>query len=125
MLSACHLQQHPWRKSVGKKHRKGVDMNEITGQKLVEDVKVLINDVEELLRATSSETGERIMGLRRRLEQKLVECKTELAEHERPWLQKAEQIRVSVASCLRANTWTKVAIAVGVGLVLGVLLRRD
>jgi ElaB/YqjD/DUF883 family membrane-anchored ribosome-binding protein len=101
-------------------------MNEITGQKLAEDVKVLINDAEELLRATVSATGERIVDLRRRLEQKkLVECKTELAERERVWLQKAEQARASAASYLRENAWTKVAIAVGVGMVLGLLLRRD
>ena len=70
-------------------------------------------------------TGERIVDLRRRLEQKLGECKTELAEQERTWLQKAEQISASAASCLRDNAWAKVAIAVGVGIVLGLLLRRD
>jgi ElaB/YqjD/DUF883 family membrane-anchored ribosome-binding protein len=100
-------------------------MNEITGQKLAEDVKVLINDAEELLRATASETGERIVGLRRRMEQKLVECKTELAEQEKAWLQKAGQMRASAVSCLRDRAWIKVAIAVGVGVVLGLLLRRD
>ena len=100
-------------------------MNEITGQKLAEDVKVLINDAEELLRATASETGERIVDLRRCLEQKLVECQTELAEQERVWLQKAEQVRAFAASYLRENAWTKVAIAGGVGMVLGLLLRRD
>jgi len=100
-------------------------MNEITGQKLAEDVKVLINDVEELLRATASETGERIVDLRRRLEQKLGECKTELAEQERAWLQKAGQIRASAASWLRDTAWIKVAIVVGAGMVLGLLLRRD
>ena len=108
-----------------KKYREGLAMNEITGQKLADDVKVVINDAEELLRATASETGERIVDLRRRLEQKLVECKTELAEQERVWLQKAEQVRASATSYLRENAWTKVAIAVGVGMVLGLLLRRD
>jgi ElaB/YqjD/DUF883 family membrane-anchored ribosome-binding protein len=100
-------------------------MNEITGQKLAEDVKVLINDVEELLRATASETGERIVGLRRRMGQKLAECKSGLGEQEKAWLQKAGQIRASAASCLWDPAWTKVAIAVGVGMVLGLLLRRD
>jgi len=99
-------------------------MSEITAQKLAEDVKVLINDTEELLRATASETGERIVDLRRRLEQKLAACKAELAEQERALLQKAEQVRSSAASYLREDPWVKVAIAVGVGLVLGLLVRR-
>jgi ElaB/YqjD/DUF883 family membrane-anchored ribosome-binding protein len=55
----------------------------------------------------------------------LVECQTELAEQERVWLQKAEQVRAFAASYLRENAWTKVAIAGGVGMVLGLLLRRD
>jgi ElaB/YqjD/DUF883 family membrane-anchored ribosome-binding protein len=99
-------------------------MNEITARKLMDDVKILINDVEDLLRATASETGERIVDLRRRLEEKLAECKTELAEQERVWLQKAEQIRASATSCLREDPWFKVSLAVGVGVVLGLLLRR-
>jgi ElaB/YqjD/DUF883 family membrane-anchored ribosome-binding protein len=41
-------------------------MKEITARKLMDDVKILINDVEDLLRATASETGERIVDLRRR-----------------------------------------------------------
>ena len=90
----------------------------------MDDVKVLINDAEDLLRATASETGERIVDLRRRLEQKLAECKTELAEQERVWLQKAEQIRDSVAFRLREDPWFKVSLAIGVGVVLGLLLRR-
>jgi ElaB/YqjD/DUF883 family membrane-anchored ribosome-binding protein len=54
----------------------------------------------------------------------LAECKTELAEQERVWLQKAEQIRASATSCLREDPWFKVSLAVGVGVVLGLLLRR-
>lgn len=100
-------------------------MNEITTQKLGEDVKMLINDVEDLLRATISETGERIVDLRRRLEQKLAECKAELAGQERGWTQKAERLGTSAAACLRENAWIKIAVAVGVGAVLGLLLRRD
>jgi ElaB/YqjD/DUF883 family membrane-anchored ribosome-binding protein len=99
-------------------------MDEITAQKLVEDVKVLINDTEDLLRATASETSERIIDLRRRLERKVAECKTELADWERVRTRVAEGVKAA-AACLRENGWIKIAVAVGVGTVLGLLLRRD
>jgi ElaB/YqjD/DUF883 family membrane-anchored ribosome-binding protein len=58
------------------------------------------------------------------LEQKFAECKTELLEQERVWLQKAQQARASTISRLREDPWFKVGLAVGVGVVLGLLLRR-
>ena len=45
-------------------------MNEITTEKLSEDFKVLIDDAEDLVKATASQTGERIGDLRQRLEKK-------------------------------------------------------
>jgi ElaB/YqjD/DUF883 family membrane-anchored ribosome-binding protein len=103
---------------------KRLPVNEITTQKLAEDLKVLINDAEELLKATASETGERIVDLRRRVEQRLAGCQADLAGQGGGWSHKAEQLKACAASCLRDNTWTKVGIAVGVGLVVGLLLRR-
>jgi ElaB/YqjD/DUF883 family membrane-anchored ribosome-binding protein len=99
-------------------------VNEITTEKLTEDLKVLINDAEELLKATASETSERIVDLRRRVEQKLAGCRADLAEQGGVWFHKAEQLKTCAASCLRDNSWTRVGIAVGVGLVVGLLLRR-
>jgi len=39
-------------------------MNEVTREKLASDFKTLINDVQELLKTTSSHTGESIADLR-------------------------------------------------------------
>ncbi len=100
-------------------------MNEVTTQKLVSDVKILIEDAEELLRATASETGERLTELRQRLQKKIDEGKKALAEEESAWRRRAEEARASTESYLRENAWSSVAIAAGVGLVLGLLLRRD
>jgi len=100
-------------------------MNEVSTQKFVSDIKVLLDDAEALLRATASETGERIVGLRERLEKKIEEGRKTLAAEESAWRQKAEEAKASTESYLRENPWNGVAIAAGVGLVLGLLLRRD
>jgi ElaB/YqjD/DUF883 family membrane-anchored ribosome-binding protein len=100
-------------------------MNDLTTQKLISDVKVLIDDAEELLRATAGQTGERITDLRQRLERKIEEGRNALAALENEWRQKAEQARARSENYLRENVWTTVAMAAGIGMLLGLLLRRD
>jgi ElaB/YqjD/DUF883 family membrane-anchored ribosome-binding protein len=100
-------------------------MNDFTTQKLISDVKVLIDDAEELLRATADQTGERIGELRQRLQRKIEEGRNALTAQENEWRQKAEQARVRSENYLRENVWTTVAMAAGIGMLLGLLLRRD
>jgi ElaB/YqjD/DUF883 family membrane-anchored ribosome-binding protein len=100
-------------------------MNDLTTQKLISDVNVLIDDAEELLRATADQTGERIVELRQRMQRKIEEGRSALAAQENEWRQKAEQARVRSENYLRENVWTTVAMAAGIGMLLGLLLRRD
>ena len=100
-------------------------MSEITTNKLAEDFKVLIDDVEELMKATANQAGERIGDLRQRLEKKIDEGRTALAERRRTWFHKADESGTSGECCAIAGPWIPVAIAIGVGVVLGLLLRRD
>ncbi|HZD41181.1 MAG TPA: DUF883 family protein [Terriglobales bacterium] len=100
-------------------------MNDFTTQRLISDVKVLIDDAEELVRATADQTGERIMDLRQRLQRKIEEGRDALAAQENEWRQKAEQARERSENYLRENVWASVAMAAGLGLLLGLLLRRD
>lgn len=97
-------------------------MNEITTRKIAADFKLVMEDVEELIKATASQTGERIGALRERLEKKIEEGKKLLSE--RGWVRSAEEKKAQAESRLRENPWTGVAIAAGVGAVLGWLLRR-
>jgi len=83
---------------------------------------MVIEDVEELIKATASEAGERIGALRERLEKKIEKGKKLLAEN--AWLQSAEEKKAQAQSRLRENPWTGVAIAAGVGALLGWLIRR-
>jgi len=66
-------------------------MNEISTEKLVADVKVLIADVEELIAATAGMAGDRVIELRERLERKLAQGKTALAECEKDLRERGEQ----------------------------------
>lgn len=85
-------------------------MNEGT-TKLSADFKVLIDDVEELVKATASQAGEGIGDLRQRLEKKIEDGRKTLAE--KTWFQKAQEAKAGTESRLRENTWAGLVIATG------------
>jgi ElaB/YqjD/DUF883 family membrane-anchored ribosome-binding protein len=98
-------------------------MNEVTREKLSADFKAVIGDVDELVKATSQQTGEKIADLRERLGKKIEEGRKALSEQGRA---KVEEARVSAEAYLREKRWASLAIAAGVGVVLGFFLgRRD
>jgi len=50
--------------------QKEVSMSEVSARKLAADFKIVMDDVEGLIKATASQTGERIGDLRQRLEKR-------------------------------------------------------
>ena len=98
-------------------------MNEVSTRKLAADFKIVMDDVEELIKATASQTGERIGDLRQRLEQKIEVARKTLAE--KPWFTSAGEAKAQAESRFRENPWLGLAVATGIGVLLGLLRRRD
>jgi|SRR5688572_15613688 ElaB/YqjD/DUF883 family membrane-anchored ribosome-binding protein len=92
--------------------------------KLVGDFRTLIGDAEELLRASANQAGEKFSAARQKIEQSLVEGKKSLADAERMLMQKSKEAADIADDYVRENPWSAVGVAVGVGLVLGMLIRR-
>ena len=97
-------------------------MNEGPGKKLTADFKILMVDVEELVKATADQAGDRIGDLRQRLGKEIADARKALAES--LWFQKARKAKSGTESCLRENTWTGLLVAGAVGALLGWLIRR-
>jgi ElaB/YqjD/DUF883 family membrane-anchored ribosome-binding protein len=93
--------------------------------KLVGDLKTLIGDAEELLRATTNQAGEKVAVARQKIEQSLIEGKRALADAEKVIIEKSKQYADITDDYIRENPWSAVGIAAGVGLILGLLLRRS
>jgi len=98
---------------------------EATREKLVSDLKILIGDAEELLKATANQAGEKVATVRQRIEQSLQDGKQSLAEAEDLLLDKSKETAKAADAYVRENPWNAVGIAAGVGLVLGLLIRRN
>ena len=92
-------------------------------ERVVSDLRALVNDAEELLKATASQAGEKIAVARQKIEQSLIEGKKALADAEQTLLKKSKECAEIADDYVRENPWSAVGVAAAVGLALGLLLR--
>jgi ElaB/YqjD/DUF883 family membrane-anchored ribosome-binding protein len=86
---------------------------ETPADRFMNELRNVIADAEDLLRATADQTGPRVQEVRARAEESLRAAK----EH----LQGAGR---ELDSQVRENPWAAVGIAAGIGLLIGVLMAR-
>ncbi|MGH6629520.1 MAG: DUF883 family protein [Burkholderiales bacterium] len=96
----------------------------VTKEKLAEDLKIVISDAEELLRATASQAGEKVSAAREKIEDSLHRAKFKLAEVEDILLDKGKQAARVTDEYVHDNPWKAVGIAAGIGFVIGLLISR-
>ena len=99
-------------------------INDASKQKLVADLKVVVADAEELLRATASQAGEKVSAARERIQASLATAKVKLSDVERVLVDKTKETAKAADEYVRENPWQAVGIAAAAGLVLGVLISR-
>jgi ElaB/YqjD/DUF883 family membrane-anchored ribosome-binding protein len=88
---------------------------EVTTDQLLADLKTVMNDAEALLRATSTQTGEKIQEVRARAEESLRQAKARLSSIEEEALRRAREVADATDEYVRENPWQSVGIAAGVG----------
>ncbi|HZW24559.1 MAG TPA: DUF883 family protein [Gallionella sp.] len=98
--------------------------NEIGKEKLMQDLRVVVADAEELLRATAGQAGEKVSSARERIQESLVAAKVRLIAAEEAVVEKTKQAAKATDEYVHENPWKSVGIAAGVGLVIGMLISR-
>lgn len=93
-------------------------------KKLMEDLRAVVSDAEDLLKATAGETGERIKAARVKAEESLKAARARMAEHEAALRAKTKEVAGAAENYVRANPWKGVGIAAAAGLILGILVAR-
>ena len=96
----------------------------ITKEKLVQDLKVVVADAEELLRATASQAGEKVSAVREKVQESLHRAKVKLAEAEDVLVDKGKQAARVTDEYVHDHPWRAVGVAAGVGLIIGLLIGR-
>jgi ElaB/YqjD/DUF883 family membrane-anchored ribosome-binding protein len=100
------------------------EVEQVTKEKLMEDLRAVIADLEELLKATAKQTGERIAAARAKAEESLKVAKARLAEEKAAVMAKTKAAAKGADDHVRTNPWMAVGIAAAVGFVLGILAAR-
>ena len=91
---------------------------------LVADMKTVIADAEELLKATAGATGERIGVARARAEETLRSAREKLAGLDDAVIDRAKDAARAADDYVREHPWGAVGIAAGAGLLIGLLVSR-
>ena len=102
---------------------KGV-VTDISKEKLIQDLQVVVADAEELLKLTASQAGDKVVVVRERIQESLTAAKARLADAEDVMLEKTRQAARVTDEYVQENPWRAVGIAAGVGLVVGMLISR-
>lgn len=97
---------------------------EVSKEKLAADLKVVVADAEELLRATASQAGEKVGAARERIQVSLAAARVKLAEAERAMLDKTKQAAKATDEYVHEHPWHAVGVAAVVGFLLGALITR-
>jgi ElaB/YqjD/DUF883 family membrane-anchored ribosome-binding protein len=90
--------------------------------KLVEDVKILTKDVQDLLKATASVVGDKATIAREKVEESLKVAQEKLATMQETARVKGREAAAATDEYVRDNPWNAVGIAVGIGFLVGLTL---
>ena len=92
--------------------------------KLMNDLRVVINDAEELLRMTADQAGEAAAEIRSRIQAKMAQAKVDLVHLQEAAVAKAKAAGHATDEFVHDHPWKSIGIAAGVGLVVGLLIGR-
>jgi len=100
------------------------ELTTATKDKLVSDLKVVVADAEEIMRATAGAAGEKVGELRERIELRLRDAKERLADAEAAIVDKTKAAARATDDFVHEQPWKAVGVAAALGLALGVLIGR-
>ena len=101
-----------------------MEENPANRDRLVQDMRTVIADAEDLLRATANQAGEKIAVARERIQDSLHQAKVKLAEAEALVSERARQAARYTDEYVHENPWRAIGVAAGIGLLLGLLISR-
>jgi ElaB/YqjD/DUF883 family membrane-anchored ribosome-binding protein len=96
----------------------------VTREKLVADMRTVVADTEQLLKAVIGQSGEKLAALQPRIEENLRNARTRLAEFEQAARDKARAAVDSTDDYAHEHPWRIASFSALVGVALGLLIGR-
>jgi len=93
-------------------------------EKLMEDLRMVVADAEDLLRATANQAGEGAAAARTRIQGTLQVVKGRLVEAEDAVIERAREAAKDADRYVHDNPWQAIGISACVGAIVGMLIAR-
>jgi ElaB/YqjD/DUF883 family membrane-anchored ribosome-binding protein len=93
-------------------------------EKLMDELRSMVADAEELLQATASQTGETAAIARSRIEKSLCAVKGSLREAETAVVERTRQAVKVTDQFIHDNPWQSIGVGACAGVVIGMLIAR-
>jgi ElaB/YqjD/DUF883 family membrane-anchored ribosome-binding protein len=100
------------------------DTKTVNKDRLIADMKVVVADAEELLRATANQAGDKMSELRGKIQDNLTKARASLSDAQAAVVDKAKEVGLATDEYVKDNPWKSVGIAAGIGFVVGLLIAR-
>ncbi len=92
--------------------------------KLMEDLRLVVEDAEELLRATANQAGEGAAAARARIQESLQVVKGRLASAQDTAIERTRQAAKDADQYVHDNPWQAIGVSACVGAIVGMLIAR-
>jgi len=93
-------------------------------EKLMEDLRLVVGDAEELLHATANQVGEGAAAARARIQNSLYAAKEHLVDAESAVIERTRQAAKATDQYVHNNPWQSIGISACAGVVVGMLVAR-
>jgi len=92
--------------------------------RLLEDLRAVIADAEELLTLSKDQAGEGAQRLRERVQERLLRARDRLGDIQEGAFERAKAAGVAADDFVHERPWPSIGLAAGVGLLVGLLIGR-
>lgn len=97
---------------------------QVPKEKLMEDLRLVVSDTEELLKVTANQAGEQIAAVRTKASDSLRLAKARMAEAQASAVERIKIAAQTPDHYVHEKPWQSVGIAATVGILIGVLIAR-
>ncbi|HZP94193.1 MAG TPA: DUF883 family protein [Burkholderiales bacterium] len=99
-------------------------MDRVSTDKLMQDLQAVVEDAEDLLKATANQAGEKITAARARAEESVRAAKARMAAAGHEVAERSRAAAHATDHYVHENPWTSIGVAAGVGFLIGLLIGR-
>ena len=96
----------------------------VTREKLVADMRIVLADTEQLLKAVIGQSGEKLAALQPRIEESLRNARARLAEFERVAIEQVRAAADTTDTYAHEHPWKVAGFSALLGVAVGLLIGR-